>query len=91
MTNDAGQTPITELGRLRELARRRFDEDLPQLLRDHLGYWVAYHGDRQIAIALHTGEIHETCYRLRLPTDEVQLFEIVSPAEEMEFGPMAFD
>jgi hypothetical protein len=91
MNNDMCQTQNSESVRLRELARGRFEQDLPQLLRDHLGCWVAYHGDRQIAIARHTGELQESRQALNLSPEEVELFEIVSPDEEIVLGPMAFD
>jgi hypothetical protein len=91
MNNDVRHTTTSELSRLRELARSRFEHDLPLLLKDHLGCWVAYHGDRQIAIARHSGELHETCRRQHLSLEVIRLFEIVSPDEEIVFGPMAFD
>jgi hypothetical protein len=60
-------------------------------LQDHLGWWVAYHANRQIAVARHTGELYERCRQLRLSLDEVLLFEITPPDEELIIGPMAFD
>jgi len=75
----------------REAAKKTFDQDLPQLLHNHLGCWVLYHGDRQVTIARHTGELHEECRHRQLALDEVVLFEIVAPDEEMLIGPMAFD
>jgi hypothetical protein len=91
MPNEIQATPSPEILRYREAARERFGQELPQLLHDHVGWWVLYHGDRQVAIALHTGELHEVCLLQRLPLAEVMLFEIVAPDEEMHFGPMAFD
>jgi len=91
MTNEIRTAPLPDLPRLKELARQRFSRDLARLLPEHLGCWVAYHGDRQIAIARHSGELHETCRQQRLLLDEVMLFEIVAPEEELLIGPLAFD
>ncbi len=91
MTNEMQTAPLPDFRRLKELARQRFACDLPQLLQEHLGCWVAYHGDRQIAIARHSGELYETCRQQRLLLDEVMLFEIAAPEEELLTGPMAFD
>jgi hypothetical protein len=84
-------TPIPETIRLRELAQKQFTHDLPQLLHDHFGWWVLYHGDRQVAIAQHTAELYETCRQHHLPLEEVVLFEIIAPDQEILLGPMAFD
>ncbi len=91
MANERRTAPIPDLHRLKEQARERFTRDLPQLIHQHLGCWVAYHGDRQIAIARHSGELYETCRQQRLLLDEVVLFEIAAPEDELLTGPMAFD
>jgi hypothetical protein len=76
---------------LRQQARQAFDRDLPRLLAECPGQWVAYHGDRRVGCALHTGEIYKACARQGLSHDQVLIFEIIPPDEEMMFGPMAFD
>ncbi len=91
MTNDIRIPPVPDLADARELARQGFTRDLPQLLNNHFGCWVAYHGPRQVGIARHSGELHELCRQQHLPPDEILLFEIVPPDEEIVFGPMAFD
>ncbi len=77
--------------RLRQAAQCQFAHDLPQLLQGHFGHWVAYHGDRQVGIAKHTGELYEACRRQRLAFADVALFEIIPPDQEILCGPMAFD
>ena len=67
------------------------ERDLPRLLHEHPGEWVAYRGERQVACAAHTQEVYETCFRLGLQPDQFVIFEIAPPEEEMAFGPMAFD
>ena len=91
MSKDAQTSPPPDLGRLRDSARQRFAQDLPQLLREHPGCWVAYHGERQVGVARHTADLHDAAQRQHLSRDEVMLFEIVSPDEEIVLGPMAFD
>jgi hypothetical protein len=91
MTNESRRPSIPETSRLREAARKQFDHDLPQLLHEHFGDWVLYHGDRQVAFARHTGELYDTCRQQHLPLEEVMLFEIISPDQEIVQGPMSFD
>jgi hypothetical protein len=45
-----------------EAAIAAFRNDLPQLLRDHPGKWVAYRGTQQVGIALEDFELYEACY-----------------------------
>ena len=82
---------ISESTQLHQLARKQFTRDLPRLLRDHFGQWVLYHGDRQVGIAHHSGELYETCREHHLALDEVALFEIIAPDQDIPLGPMAFD
>jgi hypothetical protein len=91
MTHDARTTPLPEFVHLRETARQQFVRDLPHLLRNHPGCWVAYHGEQQVGIARHTGELHQVCRQQQLALDELMFFEIVPPDEEVLFGPMALD
>lgn len=62
---------------LAELAELAFRRDLPALLKERPGEWVAYHGDRRIGIARTDLELYKECARLGLPDDEC----IVSPIE----------
>ncbi len=91
MTSDGQATAPPDTVCLREAAQQRFAYDLPQLLHDHLGCWVAYHGEHQVAVARHSGELYDTCRQLQLSLQEVMSFEIASPDEEVILGPMAFD
>jgi hypothetical protein len=81
-------TPIQSL---RDQAQKSFERDLPRLLHEHPGEWVAYRGERQVACAAHTQEVYETCFRLGLQPDQFVIFEIAPPDEEIAFSPMAFD
>jgi len=62
---------------LAELAELAFRRDLPALLKERPGDWVAYHGDRRVNIAGTDLELYQECARLGLPDDEC----IVSPIE----------
>ena len=41
-------------------------------------------------LARHTAELYDACRRQHLPMEEVALFEIASPDQEIPLGPMAF-
>jgi hypothetical protein len=45
-----------------EAAIAAFRHDLPQLLRDHPGKWVAYRGSQQVGIATDDFDLYEACY-----------------------------
>lgn len=44
-------------------AQAAFRRDLPQLLADRPGQWVAYHGDEQIGYAGTKTELYQDCLR----------------------------
>ncbi|HKI33333.1 MAG TPA: enoyl-CoA hydratase [Gemmataceae bacterium] len=76
------------LGELAELAFRR---DLPGLLQERPGAWVAYHGDRRIGIAATDLELYKECARQGLPDDECLVFPIeLEPPDEVD-SPYPFD
>lgn len=84
-------TQISESVQFRQLAKKQFLRDLPRLLHDHFGQWVLYHGDRQVGVSPHSGELYETCRQHHLSLEEVAIFEIIAPDQEIPLGPMAFD
>jgi hypothetical protein len=53
-----------------------FERDVTQLLADHTGEWVAYHGGRQIGLARTRSEAWQECVRLGLPEGEFWVFHI---------------
>ncbi len=75
----------------REQAMQAFERDLPRLLQEHPGGWVAYRGNQRLTCARHTQEVYENCFRLGYQQDQFVIFQIVPPDEEMAFSPMAFD
>jgi hypothetical protein len=62
---------------LGKLAEQTFRRDLPALLKERPGEWVAYYGDRRIAFAKTDLELYQECARLGLPDDDC----IISPIE----------
>jgi hypothetical protein len=48
-----------------------FERDLPQLLREHPGQWVAYHHDRPLGIFASKDEAVRTCLARRVPELEI--------------------
>jgi hypothetical protein len=59
------------------LALETFRRDLPALMKQRPGDWVAYHGDRRVGIAKTDLELYKECKRQGLPDDEC----IISPIE----------
>ncbi len=82
---------MTDQRSQREQAQQAFERDLPQLLQEHPGEWVAYRSDQRVICALHTQEIYEACFRLGYQPDQFMIFQIVPPDEELVLNPMAFD
>ncbi len=44
--------------------------DLPELLKTHAGWWVAYHGDCRLGPARTETELYQSCLAQGLPEDE---------------------
>jgi hypothetical protein len=59
-----------------ERACQAFDRDCPELLPEHAGQWVAYHGDHRIAIGPTRAELWQECLRRGLPDGEFWLFSV---------------
>jgi hypothetical protein len=62
---------------LGEQALQAFRRDLPNLMKEHPGRWVAYHGDRRVGIAKTDLELYQLCDRQGIPDDDY----IVRPVE----------
>jgi hypothetical protein len=73
----AGSTPpakpASDEARYDALARQAilaFWHDLPQLLQERPGQWVAYHGDRQLGFGATRFELWQECLRKGLVPEE---------------------
>lgn len=82
---DDGQSPNSELAKQAESAYLR---DLPTLLIEHEGKWVAYHGGRQVGVSTKGYELHQQCLQQGLKPEEFEVFAIVPTEEAMLIGGM---
>jgi hypothetical protein len=64
--------------------------DLPDLLKEHRGKWVAYHGDDRIGVARTQTELCGECFRRGLTRDQIIVCGIdeglFDPEEEIQTG-----
>lgn len=64
-----------------------FIRELPMLLRDHEGKWVAYHGICRLTVADSKCNAYAECYQTGLTDDEFLVRCIEPLQEETIFGP----
>ncbi len=68
-----------------------FRRDLPALLENHNGQWVAYHGDERIGFGRTQTELYQECVRRGLQRDEFFVCSVDTGAadeeEEIEISP----
>jgi hypothetical protein len=68
-----------------------FRRDLPALLKERPGEWVAYHGDRRVGIARTDLELYQECARQGISFDEFIVCPIeLEPPDEVD-SPYPFD
>ena len=60
-----------------------FRRDLPQLLGERYGQWVAYHGDERISFGGSQFELYDECIRRGLRDDEF-VVRVVAPEAPAE-------
>ena len=60
-----------------------FRRDLPRLLGDRYGQWVAYHGDERIGFGRSQFELYDECIRRGLRDDEF-VVRVVAPEAPAE-------
>src|SRR2546429_97079 len=67
------------------LALPTFHRDLPDLLRDYPGQWVAYQGSRRLGFAATKTKLYQECLRRGLSPAQFELFcieaEMPNPVE----------
>ncbi len=73
------------------LALATFRRDLPRLLEERPGQWVAYHGDQLVGFAKTARELHQECLRrgYRGPDYTIRCIELEPP--EIVDSPYPFD
>jgi hypothetical protein len=75
----------------RELGWKTFQEELPQLVREHAGEWVAYQGGRRLGFARTRTELYQECLRRGLKREEFLVCCVEPAVDEFYFGPTAVD
>ena len=68
-------------------AQAAFAQDLPQLLRERPGQWVAYHGGRRVGFAGTDLALYQECLRHGMNEDEILVLCIEPEAGGVRFGP----
>ena len=53
-----------------ERSQAAFYRDLPGLLHEHCGEWVAYHGEERVGFAPTRVQLYEECFRRGFQEDE---------------------
>ena len=79
--------PLDDLPRSIRLADETFHRDLPRLIEERPGEWVAYHGDRRIGVAPTKAELYQECLRRGLKRGEFLVRSIESGMGEVVIGP----
>jgi len=64
-----------------------FHHDLPELLKEHPGEWVAYHGDRRLRFARSSTELYQDCFRQGYERHQFLVRKIVPQLTEISWGP----
>lgn len=80
----------SDLTALLEQSEQAFLRELPTLLRDRQGEWVAYHGVERVAVERTKAEVYGACRRHGLRDEEFLVRCIEEPLEgEIFIGPDA--
>jgi hypothetical protein len=64
-----------------------FHRDLPRLLAERPGQWVAYRGDEQLGFAATKTELYHECFRRGLKRDEFLVRSVEPEMDEIVLGP----
>jgi len=83
----ASALPLGQTGESKaELGWEAFQREYPQLVREHCGKWVAYHGADRIGVALTRAELYQECLRRGLREDEYVICSIQPVVAEEAIG-----
>jgi hypothetical protein len=83
----AGERPPVGVSPFILWAEDAFRRDLPQLLSERPGQWVAYHGHQQIGFAATKQQLYQECLNRGLPRGEFHILSIEPEMGELMFGP----
>jgi len=70
-----------------EAAQAAFDAALPQLLKEHSGEWVAYHGQHQVGFARTKTKLYRRCFALSLRRGEFVVRRIQPQVDVLPLDP----
>jgi hypothetical protein len=87
-TNPSQATEKPSLGRL---ARETFRRDLPRLLKERPGQWVAYHGDQLVGLAKTDLELYQLCIQRGYRGQDYTVRCIEPEPPEIVDSPYPFD
>ena len=68
-------------------ARAAFQRDLPELLKDHAGLWVAYQGEHRLGFAASKWELHQQCLARGLNPSQFVVCCVEPEMHEIVVGP----
>jgi hypothetical protein len=68
-----------------------FLSDLPQLIAERQGQWVAYQGTRRLGFSGQKHDMYQQCSQMGLPREEFTVFCIEPQEMEMVLGPVILD
>lgn len=75
----------------KQQALKAFQRDLPQLVLQRPGQWVAYQGDHLLGFAEQKHLLYQQCFERGLQQEEFVIFCIEPQETEMTLGPVVWD
>jgi hypothetical protein len=70
---------------------KAFARDLPRLLKERPGQWVAYHGNEQLGFARTSTELYERWLSEGIPEDDLIVLRIEAETPEEKVPPFGVD
>ena len=80
-----------QLADLKQQGLQTFEQDLPQLLAQRPGQWIAYRGSRSIGFADEKHLLYQQCFDDGLQREEFVVFCIEPQETEMTLGSIVLD
>ena len=72
-------------------AQSAFRRDLPRLLAERAGQWVAYQGDQQIGFGATKTELYQECLRQGIKRDQFLVRSVEPEMDQIVLGPGVLD
>jgi hypothetical protein len=70
---------------------KAFARDLPRLLKERPGQWVAYHGERRLGFATTSTALYEQCLSEGVPEDDLVVHRIEPETPDEKIPPFEVD